>query len=141
MTKTNIKISFGELRDLYVNLLAVANKKLPIRLSHVISKNMQMISEEVHLIDDCRIKMAENYADKDENGEPKFNDDKYVISDENAMKFNVELNEYYSTTTEIDIYKISADELNKLDEQRYDALSPSEIGTLMFMLDEESDTN
>ena len=85
--------------------------------------------------------MAENYADKDENGEPKFNDDKYVISDENAMKFNVELNEYYSTTTEIDIYKISADELNKLEEQRYDALSPSEIGTLMFMLDEESDTN
>ena len=50
--------------------------------------------------------------------------------------FNKELSEYYKTEIDIDICKVNSSDLDKLDDPKYDALSPSEIMALQFMLED-----
>lgn len=112
----------------------IAAKKLPIKLSYAISKNITILVPEAKIIDDNRIKLAQTYADKNEDGTPMIIDNSYHIND--IESFNKELIEYYRTEIDLDICKASISDLDKLDDPKYDALSPSEIMSLQFMLED-----
>ena len=112
-------------------------EKLPIKLSYAISKNLSVLEKEANLIDDNRIKLAEAYAEKNPDGTPIIDKNKcYVINEAALPSLNKEIAEYYRTITSIDICKANIKELDKLEESRYDALSPAEISALDFMLED-----
>lgn len=130
-----MRLTLKEISDKYQAFNKIIAKKLPIKLSYAISKNMTTLEDEAKVIDDNRIKLAQTYAEKNEDGTPKIIDHSYVISD--LESFNKELNEYYKSETDIEVCKIDSNELDKLDDPKYDALSPSEIMVLQFMLEDD----
>ena len=126
-------LTLGEIRDKYKVFVAISSKKLPIKLSYAISKNLSVLEKEANLIDDNRIKLAEAYAE----GTPIIDENKcYVINEAALPSLNKEIAEYYRTVTSIDICKANIKELDKLEDSRYDALSPAEISALDFMLED-----
>lgn len=129
-------LTLGEIRDKYKVFVAISSKKLPIKLSYAISKNLSVLEKEANLIDDNRIKLAEAYAEKNPDGTPIIDENKcYVINKAALPSLNKEIAEYYRTVTSIDICKANIKELDKLEDSRYDALSPAEISALDFMLE------
>lgn len=130
-------LTLGEIRDKYKVFVAISSKKLPIKLSYAISKNLSVLEKEANLIDDNRIKLAEAYAEKNPDGTPIIDENKrYVINEAALPSLNKEIAEYYRTVTSIDICKANIKELDKLEDSRYDALSPAEILALDFMLED-----
>lgn len=130
-------LTLGEIRDKYKVFVVISSKKLPIKLSYAISKNLSVLEKEANLIDDNRIKLAEAYAEKNPDGTPIIDKNKcYVINEAALPSLNKEITEYYRTITSIDICKANIKELDKLEESRYDALSPAEISALDFMLED-----
>ena len=129
-----MRLTLKEISDKYQAFNNIIAKKLPIKLSYAISKNMTTLEDEAKVIDDNRIKLAQTYAEKNEDGSPKVINNSYVIDD--IESFNKELSEYYKTEIDIDICKVNSSDLDKLDDPKYDVLSPSEIITLQFMLED-----
>ena len=129
-----MRLTLKEISDKYQTISSITSKKLPIKLSYAISKNMTTLEDEAKVIDDNRIKLAQTYAEKNEDGSPKVINNSYVIDD--IESFNKELSEYYKTEIDIDICKVNSIILDKLDDPKYDVLSPSEIMTLQFMLED-----
>ena len=128
-------LTLGEIRDKYKVFVAISSKKLPIKLSYAISKNLSVLEKEANLIDDNRIKLAEAYAEKNPDGTPIIDENKcYVINEAALPSLNKEIAEYYRTVTSI--CKANIKELDKLEDSRYDALSPAEISALDFMLED-----
>ena len=132
-----MRLTLKEISDKYQAFNKIIAKKLPIKLSYAISKNMTTLEDEAKVIDDNRIKLAQTYAEKNEDGSPKVINNSYVIDD--IESFNKELSEYYKTEIDIDIGTVNSSDLDKLDDPKYDALSPSEIMALQFMLEDKSD--
>ena len=130
-----MRLTLKEISDKYQAFNKIIAKKLPIKLSYAISKNMTTLEDEAKVIDDNRIKLAQTYAEKNEDGSPKVINNSYVIDD--IESFNKELSEYYKTEIDIDMCKVNSSILDKLDDPKYDVLSPSEIMTLQFMLDDD----
>ena len=129
-----MRLTLKEISDKYQAFNKIIAKKLPIKLSYAISKNMTTLEDEAKVIDDNRIKLAQTYAEKNEDGSPKVINNSYVIDD--IESFNKELSEYYKTEIDIYICKVNSSDLDKLDDPKYDVLSPSEIMTLQFMLED-----
>ncbi len=132
-------LTFGEIVNLNEELHNVVRKRLPFQLAYAISKNVQDISKEADIIGQNRIKLIELYADKDENGNPVIKDGEYHISDENQGIFQQEYTEFLHTETEVfkNIEKVDITKFDKLEDQRYDALSAADITALSFMTSEE----
>lgn len=136
-------LTFGEIVNLNEELHNVVRKRLPFQLAYqlayAISKNVQDISKEADIIGQNRIKLIELYADKDENGNPVIKDGEYHISDENQGIFQQEYTEFLHTETEVfkNIEKVDITKFDKLEDQRYDALSAADITALSFMISEE----
>lgn len=128
-----MEITLGEIRDKYKIFISICNKKLPIALSFAVAKNFEVLEKEAAIIDDSRIKLAKVYADKNDDGTPKENNGSYVITDVNSFK--AEIDSYYQTKIDIDICKANIKELDKLEDPRYDTISPAEILALDFMLE------
>lgn len=133
-------LTFGEIINLNEELHNVVRKRLPFQLAYAISKNVQDISKEADIIGQNRIKLIELYADKDENGNPVIKDGEYHISDENQGVFQQEYTEFLHTETEVfkDIEKVDITKFDKLEDQRYDALSAADITALSFMISEDT---
>lgn len=133
-------LTFGEIVNLNEELHNVVRKRLPFQLAYAISKNVQDISKEADIIGQNRIKLIELYADKDENGNPVIKDGEYHISDENQGVFQQEYTEFLHTETEVfkDIEKVDITKFDKLEDQRYDALSAADITALSFMISEDT---
>jgi len=82
------------------------------RLAYAVNRNINRIdsllkeiqktiepSEEYKAFDSERIKLCEQYADKDETGNPKKQGNEFVITDKSAFSVEVEtLNQKYQTT-------------------------------------------
>lgn len=133
-------LTFGEIINLNEELHNVVRKRLPFQLAYAISKNVQDISKEADIIGQNRIKLIELYADKDENGNPVIKDGEYHISDENQGVFQQEYTEFLHTETEVfkNIEKVDITKFDKLEDQRYDALSAADITALSFMISEDT---
>ncbi len=126
-------------------LNALASKRLPIRISYAISKTKEALSKEVDRYETERIKLCETYADRDTDGKPVIAEREedgqkraeYIFSKENRAELEKALAEFRETEIDIPVQKITMDELGKVDSsERFDALSPNELESLYFMIDE-----
>lgn len=115
-------------------LNTISDKRLPVKISYAIAKNAQTLQKEAELIEKERIKLLEQYAEKDEDGNPKTDGGNYVLGD-NMEKYTEEYKEYLDTDVEVDIHKFPETELDKLDDPRYDVLTATELAALEFMLE------
>lgn len=129
-----MKIKLAEIKARHKNLCTLGNKKLPVKVSYAISKNIMKLQEEAETLEKERVKLAEQYAVKGEDGNPKVINNSYVM-EENQEEFTKEYRELLDTETEIMIYTIPEDVIECMDDARYDVLTPAELIALDFMLE------
>ena len=126
-------------------LNAIAGKKMPIRMSYAVSKNREVFAKEVDKYETERIKLCNAYADKDADGKPVIAEreengqkvSEYIFTKENREELEKALADFRDMEVHLAIQKINMKDLEKIDESdRFDALSPIELESLYFMIDE-----
>ena len=132
-----MKMKSADINVLFANLSALANKKLPVKVSYAVSRNLNKLQSEMEIAERERIKLCEQMAKKDKDGNPikitENGSEHYDIEDMSALVAAVE--ELRNTEIDVDIVMIqqTVEELLDLIDMtpdRYDALTPSEIMTL-----------
>lgn len=127
-------MTLEEARICYQSLIDVANGHFPSKLTYAIAKNLKKLEEEVKLIENQRVKLAESYAEKDENGNAVIKDGNFCLG-ENREAFSKEVHDFLQTEIEISLHKCTFDSLTTLDDPRYDVLTSAQMAALDFMME------
>lgn len=106
------------------------------KLGYAISKNIKTFQEVIKEYDENRIKICERYAEKEEDGKVRIENDKYVFMEENEKIVNEECADLQDVDQEISIMKVPFSELERCEANRYDIPSVSDINDLTFMIEE-----
>ena len=108
-------------------------KGLQSVVAYRIAKNIKAINAELETYEETRVNLVKEYAKKDKDGNPLKKEtngnEVYDIEDEKMEELNKEINRLMDETVEIDIKKISLDDLNNA------GLSAFELEAVEFMLD------
>ena len=130
-----MKLKLSEIRNISERLELIEEKRMPVAIGYVISKNKKILSSERETIAKSAGEIISKYCKKDESGTPVLNGDYYTFDDEKQAKLaNDEITELYNTEIEVPIQTISLDVLKKCDETGYDALSLKDMEAPMFMI-------
>ena len=105
-----MKIKNYEAINAYAKLGEILkNYSFKARVCQSIVKNKNKLKEVVDNFDEARQTLVKSLADKGENGEPLVENGNYIIKD--REKLNKEFMELQAIETEIDLDKISVDDL------------------------------
>lgn len=110
----------------------ISNKQLPVRSSYAIAKNIETINNELKIFEKEKMKIINEYAEKDENGENKILNNRFVFKQDTEDECNKKYNELLDIETEINIRKIN---INDLIDSNVN-FTPSELVDLDFMITE-----
>lgn len=109
----------------------VSNRSLPIKASYAISKNLLKLEKEVEAYNLEREKLLNKYAEKDEAGQRKVNENGNVpIKKEHIEDWNREITELLDIEVEINIHKFDLAVLDNIE------ISPQELMAIDFMIEE-----
>lgn len=140
-----MKMTLREVRDHYVALSEMADLALPAKLSYTIARNLERLEREVKNIDKTRESLCKQYANKDENGEPKLVDSivggktvqEYDMTPEHKREYVKEYEEFLDTEAEVDIRKASYDLIEQCEKKsQYNIPSVKNCYAMGFMLEE-----
>ena len=95
-------------------LKQIENIEMNAILSYKFSKIANQIKNEAEIVDKTRIKIIEELAEKDENGEFILNNGEYTFSDENKNIVINKLDELLDCDSELQIKKIKLEELKDI---------------------------
>lgn len=118
------------------NNLAVGGKKLPAKFAYAIAVNTTAVKGAVETYFNESRKKFEEYANKDEDGNPIFNEEEgYDIPEEKKKALNDELKELEEMEVEVPITTVPFKIVEKCDRDEFDSLTPSELFVLQFMIE------
>lgn len=97
-----------------------------------IGKNIKAIESEVKVFDDVRTKLLEEFANKDENGNPIIDKDtnQYDVPADKLEALEKKIKKLQNEEVKVDIKKLSLDDVEKAD------LSPRELMSIEYMLED-----
>ena len=111
-----IEITLNELMDSASVMQELAKKPMKTKAAFQTARLMREIEKEYSLFQDARKGLIDKYADKDENGAPKTDENgNYTVPKENIEKFNVELKEMLDQTLSLNVEPISIEDLGDAD--------------------------
>lgn len=91
---------------------ALTEKKLPIKVSYAIAKNISKIEKELEIYNTERQKLIDKYCVKDQNGENKTDKDNKLSIDEKYLNdWKKDIEELLDIEIEIDIHKFNINDL------------------------------
>lgn len=108
-----MKIELAELENIIVGGKEIIEKELPIKTSFRISRTLKKVQEEYEIYDEKRKSIISKFSKKDKDGKIIENEGKVTI--ENTSMFQKEINELDSIEIELDIEKISINDLGEID--------------------------
>lgn len=115
-------------------LAGLSRKKLPVKLGFAVSCNLDELVKWQKKTEEQRIELCRRYSKKDDKGEPIINDDKYDIEDMESLTEDVK--QLMEEEIDVSVRKVPSDLLDAVDlSDKYDALTPDEIGALQYMLE------
>lgn len=138
-----MKMTLKKAMEHFNGLNVVGNGAYPISLSYAVSYNLEVLSEELKKYEQARIKLCEQYANKNEDGTPMkmtenvngVTQSVYDISDENRKLLEKEMEELLETEVDLNIRTVKMEVLSRCEEnERYDIPSVAAVNQLMFML-------
>lgn len=128
-----------KLQEIIRNMEGLAKQSGKIytaKLGYAISKNIKIFQEVIKEYDENRIKICERYAEKDQNGKARIEEDKYVFTEDNEKIVNEECSDLQDVDQEISIMKVPFCDLERCEADRYDIPSVSDISDLSFIIEE-----
>ena len=123
----------SDIQKLHDGLDGLRNKKLPVKLSFVLLRNLKKIDDVVNDLEEKRTELIEKYGDHDEQGQLVINDEGNVKI-ENTKDFLSELMEIYDADVEMQFDTVSESDIEKCDQEGYDHLTVEEISALESMI-------
>lgn len=129
----------SDIYELYNAITLLKEKKLPIKVSFVLTRNMKKMHDIVEDIDKSRIKILEKYGNKDENGKLIVDEkDQIVIPKENIDDYQKDMEEIMSYEPYFILETIPMDDIEKCDTDKYDSLTFEEIYSIERMIAERT---
>ena len=114
-----------------VNVLGeISLRKLPVKVSYAIGKNISKVERELKHYNKERQKLIEEYCLKEDDGTLKITEGNYDIDPKRLEYFNKEINELQEIEVEMDIHKFNIELLNGYE------MSPGELMCIDFMIEE-----
>lgn len=129
-----MKLTNREIVNIINNIGAITTKKLPIKLSFAIQKNVRKLEEVAKEYDEARKKILEENAEKDEDGKAVIEDNQYKIAD--TEKNTKEILELLDFENEVDIHTVDLSMVEQCDLEHFESLTGTEVGLLSFMINE-----
>ena len=126
-----MKLQLAESKGTVQVLDELLSEKLPIKEAYSIAKSYMALAAEVTIFEKARMSLIKKYSLLDDNGNPKTEDGKYMIEDEEA--YGNEYKELLTHEVEVDIKKIDIDSLQ---EAKMSALDLLKIRKIVSGLDE-----
>lgn len=135
-----MKIKSSDVKPNLMALMALEDKKFPFDLRYTIGRNIETLEKEFERLEEERIKICKEFAEKDKDGNPVTitSEDKeiYVFEGDNEKKCNEAYKEVLDTETEIRLFTVPAPVLEKCDAGEYDIPTVKEQRSLFFMIRE-----
>lgn len=127
----------SEIQRIYSALMGIKVKKLPIKMSFILSRNLKKMEEVVQDIENRRNDLLNTYGEKGEDGQLKVGDNgEITVPAPDVPKFMTDMGEVLNANIEIALDKVSMADVEKCDQDGYDNLTVEEVGALECMLDE-----
>lgn len=128
-----MKIKNSEMVAFINGVKEIKEKRIPIKLGYAITRNMKLMEVAAEAYNEEYQNLIGKYAEKDEEGKPKVENEEYILLDE--KNYHKEINELLEIENEFEIHKIPFEELEKCDTEQFDALSIKDISLLEFMVE------
>ena len=124
----------------YTELAGVKAKKLPVKMSFILSRNLKKMEEVVSDIDGKRNDLLGLYGEKDDNGQLKVGENgEITVPAPDVPKFWADMGEVLNADIDITLDKVSMSDVEKCDQDGYDALTVEEVGALEIMLEDSKE--
>ena len=125
-----------DIKSTHEVLRNMKQKRLPIRLSLAIAKNYRVLDEEVSDIDNMRIDIINRYAEKDDEGNIKTDENNNaIIISGHEDDINKELTELLYSDIDINLQHVCIDDVMMCDLDKFDSLTVDEVEVLEKMID------
>ena len=129
-----MKLTNNKIKEIALQINGITDKKLPIKLSFALQKNIKALASAEKEYEEARKKILEDNAEKDEDGKPIIEEDRYKIND--MDKVTNDIVELLNIEVDLDIHEVGIEVLEQCDLDRYDTLTPRELALLEFMIKE-----
>ena len=127
-------MKIGEAISLEKKLMDISEKRLPVKVSYAIARNISELQKITESFETTRLSMVRQYGEKDANGDIVA-DEQGNVKIEAMNAFMVEMTNLLDSEEDITFRKIPIEELEKCDESNeYDRLTVNDIQSLGFML-------
>lgn len=124
------KLTNKEILD-KVNMLGdISNRKLPVKVSYALAKNISKIENELKHYNNERTKIVDKYCERDEKDNLKIENGNYVIKEDEIENWNKDMKDLQDIVVEIDVHTFRLEELNGYD------MTASEMMCIDFMIEE-----
>lgn len=126
-----IKLSNKEMLEKVNTLGEISTRRLPVKVSYAIAKNIGKVDRELKHYYKERQKLIEEYCLKEDNGDLKIDKDQnYCIDPKLKADWEKDIKELQEIEVEIDIHKFKFDLLNGYE------MTPGELMCIDFMIEE-----
>lgn len=131
-----------DIKNNYMVLLQLADKRLPVKLAFAISRNLTKLAPEVEMIEKQREKLCEEFAES-KDGKPVMIESVidgqkmsgYKIAEERSEDFQAQIKDLFDTEVAVDIMTVDPAVLDLLDSDRYDPLTPAQLAGIEWMIE------
>lgn len=127
-----MKMTNRDMQGKVQTLSTLANKQLPVKVSYALAKNINTLNKELKIFEEEKMKIIKAYAVKNEHGEPKIKDNKFVFIEGKEEECDKKYNELLDIEVEFDVRTVDINELLNSNLN----FAPSELLEIDFMLAE-----
>lgn len=140
-----MKMKLKEVQIHRNNLLSLGKKTFPSKMSFAISCNIEKFQKEVERIDKERKKLCEQYAEKDDEGNPVMVDSmidgneakEYKIDKEDIKALKEEYESLLETEVDMDVRTVKMEVVEHCERsERYDVPTVEQLFAMSFMIEE-----
>ncbi len=107
-----MKLTLSKIYDSYITLQHMSENKLPVKISYAIYKNINIMKNEVTFLENERLKLGEEYVERDNENNPiplDNSNSSYKIIEGKEKEYNEKYQLLWNTEVEIEPYKINLD--------------------------------
>lgn len=121
-----------DVTSIYRALQGLKDKRLPIRLSFLLTRNISKLQEINDDIQSQKKKIIERYGSKDKDGNLIIGDNGGVFITD-TVAADKELAELFQTDVKVDLEEIPQEDIENYDDDKYDVLTFGELEALLLM--------
>lgn len=132
-----MEITLKKAKEAAETLARMDNRTYPAKMSYAFGVNRELCVREAKRLEEERIKLCKEHADKDEDGKPIVEQGTYKMSREETEACNKEYAELLETVVDLPLRTVPLELAERCEQiNKYDALTAGEMRVLSFMFTE-----